>query len=220
MINILLMGPPGAGKGTQARRLMDKYGIVQLATGDMFREKIASGDELGLKIKDTIEAGHLVPNELTIAMISDRISQDDCQNGFILDGFPRNVAQAEALEGMLADKNLKLDAAIEIGVDDAKLVERITGRFTCDACGEGYHDTFKPTSKDGVCDACGAEDKFSRRADDNEETIVARLKTYHEQTAPILPFYKSRDLLVTVDGMADMDAVTDEITAGIAAHTA
>jgi len=210
-MNIILMGPPGAGKGTQSRRLMDKYGVIQLATGDMFREKIASGDKLGQQIKGIIEAGKLVPDEITVAMIAERISQDDCKNGFILDGFPRTVVQAETLAKTLAEKNLTLDFVIQISVDDDKLVERITGRFTCSGCGEGFHDTFKQPAVKNKCDGCGAEDSFTRRADDNEETIRARLKTYHDQTAPIIPYYRERSMLTIVDGMDDMDKVTAKI---------
>ncbi len=208
---ILLMGPPGAGKGTQARRLMDKYGIVQLATGDMFRAKIAAGDELGVQIKDIVERGSLVPDELTVKMIADRIAQDDCKNGFILDGFPRTVKQAEALEEMLKKRGATLNAAIQIGVNDDVIVDRISGRFTCSCCSEGYHDTFKKPKVEDKCDECGEEGTFTRRADDNEKAVRIRLKAYEDQTAPILPFYKERNLLHVVNGMADMDMVTAEI---------
>lgn len=216
-MKIILLGPPGAGKGTQARRLMDKFGVVQISTGDLFRQKIADGDELGAELKSILDAGKLVPNELTIRMISERLDQDDCKQGFILDGFPRNVAQAEALEEMLAEKGLELDAVVQITVDDEDLVKRISGRFTCGKCGEGYHETFKKPTVENTCDSCGAVDAFTRRSDDNEQTVRARLETYHEQTAPILPFYREKGMLKEVNGMASMDAVTQEIEGILAA---
>ena len=208
---IILIGPPGAGKGTQAKHISEKYGMVHLATGDMFREKIASGDELGKKIKDIVESGNLVPDELTVKMIEERISQDDCDKGFILDGFPRTVEQAEQLEQMLDSKGLKLDAVLQIDVDDDALVERVSGRFTCSKCGEGYHDKFKKPVVSGRCDSCCAEDSFTRRADDTAEKVKVRLDLYHEQTAPILPFYEDKALLKKVGGMQDMDKVTKDI---------
>jgi adenylate kinase len=206
-MNIILLGPPGAGKGTQARFLTEKRGMVQLSTGDMFRAKIASQDDLGQRLKSILEKGQLVPDELTIEMLSNRIAEPDCKNGFILDGFPRTVAQAEALEGMLSAKGFKLNGVIEIKVDDGLLIERVSGRFTCSKCGEGYHDKFKPPSVPDVCDNCGAQNAFKRRADDNAETMKTRLEAYHQQTAPILPFYKGKNMLFTVDGMAEMDQV-------------
>jgi len=209
-MNLILLGPPGAGKGTQAKRLEEKYHIVQLSTGDMLRAEVASGSDLGKQAKEIMEAGKLVTDELIISMMSSRIDQDDCKNGFILDGFPRTVAQAEALDKMLSEKGLSLGNVIEIAVDDDLLVERITGRYTCAKCGQGYHDSFQKPEKDGVCDKCGGTE-FSRRADDNEETVRSRLTAYHGETAPILPYYKDQGKLVTVNGMAAIDDVTNEL---------
>ena len=206
-MNIILLGPPGAGKGTQARFLTEKRGMIQLSTGDMFRAKMASQDELGQRLKAILEKGQLVPDALTIEMLSARIAEPDCKDGFILDGFPRTVAQAEALEGMLSSKGFKLNAVIEIKVDDKLLIERVSGRFTCAQCGEGYHDKFKAPSVADVCDNCGAKNSFKRRADDNAETMKTRLEAYYQQTTPILPFYKAKNMLHTVDGMAEMDQV-------------
>lgn len=219
-MNIILMGPPGAGKGTQSRILAEKYGFVALATGDMFRERIKSGDAFGQKAKAIMDEGKLVPDEMTIQMIAERISRDDCKEGFLLDGFPRNVAQAEALEKMLKEKNLKLDAVIQLEVDDQKLIERISGRFSCGKCGEGYHDTFKQPKVKNCCDSCGTADNFTRRSDDNAETVKKRLDTYHNQTKPILPFYTERSMLKTVDGMAEMDVVAKSIEAILGAPKA
>ena len=209
-MNLILLGPPGAGKGTQAKRLQEKYGIVQLSTGDMLRAEVASGSDLGKQAKEIMEAGKLVTDELIISMMSNRIDQDDCKNGFILDGFPRTVAQAEALDTMLTEKGLTLGNVIEMKVDDELLVERITGRYTCAKCGQGYHDTFQKPEKDGVCDKCGGTE-FSRRADDNEETVRSRLTAYHAETAPILPYYAKQEKLVSVNGMAGIDDVTEEL---------
>ena len=211
-MNLILLGPPGAGKGTQAKRLEDRHGLVQLSTGDMLRTVVASGVPLGQQAKEIMAAGKLMPDELMIEMIADRISKPDCATGFILDGFPRTVPQAEALDRMLEDKGLKLDHVIEMKVDDAALVERITGRYTCAKCGQGYHDKFQTPKVDGVCDNCGSTE-FTRRADDNAETVTTRLAAYHKQTAPILPYYKERGVLETVDGMADIDVVTEQIEA-------
>jgi len=212
-MNIILMGAPGSGKGTQARVLEEDYGIIQVSTGDLFRANIKNKTELGVKVKELIDAGNLVPDELTVAMLEDRISQDDCRAGFILDGFPRTVAQAEVLDTMLDDKGMKLDSVILIEVPDDFLVKRITGRFTCAACGEGYHDEFKKPAIENICDNCGAKDSFNRRADDNEESVKIRLEAYHNQTAPILPFYEERGMLKRVDGTKSMNEVTAQIKA-------
>ncbi len=211
-MNLILLGPPGAGKGTQAEQISAKYGIVQLSTGEMLRAAVKAGSEVGLKAKAIIESGGLVSDETVVGIISERIDQPDCAKGFILDGFPRTLPQAAALETLLGSKGKTLDAVIEIKVDDEALVERITGRFSCAKCGAGYHDKYKTPSKEGVCDKCGSTE-FSRRADDNEETVRNRLMAYYRETAPLIGYYFAKDRLKSVDGMADIDDVKRQINA-------
>ena len=209
-MNLILLGPPGAGKGTQARRLEKSDGLVQLSTGEMLRAAVASGSEIGSIARSVMEAGNLVPDDVMVAMIEQRIDAADCADGFILDGFPRTRAQAEALDDLLGRKGRRLDAVIEIAVDDRILVERISGRFSCAACGAGYHRRFQPTAEEGVCDRCGGTG-FAQRPDDNEETVMTRLAAYHAQTAPLLPYYRERGILRSVDGMAAIDDVSAQI---------
>jgi len=214
-MNIILLGPPGAGKGTQAQRLQSDVGMVQLSTGDMLRAAVKSGSPLGQKAKGIMEAGQLVPDDLMVGLIEDRIGQPDCAKGFILDGFPRTTAQAKALDTMLAKLGRKLDRVIEMEVDEAALTERIVGRFTCAKCGTGYHDTFKRPKVEGVCDVCGSKE-FTRRKDDNAETMKTRMAAYRAQTEPLLPYYRGKGVLRKVDGMATMEEVYRQIRAVLA----
>ena len=209
-MNIILLGPPGAGKGTQAKRLETGRGMIQLSTGDMLRAAVAAGTELGKQAQKVMDAGNLVSDDLMIGLISERLDQDDTKGGFILDGFPRTTAQAEALDKMLEQKGLELDYVIELRVDDAALVRRIVGRYTCAKCGQGYHDEFQKPKVEGVCDACGSTE-FKRRADDNAETVRTRMAEYRAKTAPILPLYEARGIVSRVDGMASIEEVTEAI---------
>lgn len=209
-MRLILLGPPGAGKGTQAQRLVETYGIPQLSTGDMLRAAVAAGTEWGKRAKQIMEAGGLVSDDIVNAIVSERVEHDDCKNGFILDGYPRTLVQADATEALLSKKNMSLDAVIELAVDDGILVERISGRYTCANCGAGYHDTNLVPQQEGVCDKCGSTE-FKRRADDRAELVVDRLQTYYKETAPLVGFYYAKKLLKTVDGMADIADVATEI---------
>ena len=211
-MNLILLGPPGAGKGTQAKRLAQTHGLVQLATGDMVRAAIASGSELGQRVKAIYDAGRLVSDDIIIAMIAERISAPDTARGFILDGFPRTVPQAEALDRMLADHARRLDHVILMEVDEVALVARLAGRFTCPVCGASYHQRYNQPRAEGMCDNCGGT-RLVHRADDRPEAVATRLEAYRNQTAPILPYYRARGILRSVDGMAPIGEVTRQIEA-------
>ena len=211
MLNIILLGPPGAGKGTQAARLQAARGMIQLSTGDMLREARASGSPIGEKVKAIMDAGELVSDAIVTALIAERLDAS-ADKGAIFDGFPRTRAQAEALDLLLSERGRKLNHVIELAVDEEELVQRITGRFTCAKCGTGYHDSFRPTQVPGVCDVCGSTE-FKRRPDDNEQTVRTRMEEYRAKTAPILPFYEAKHLVRRVDGMASVEQVGAEIDA-------
>lgn len=209
---LILLGPPGAGKGTQAKEIARKRKLVQLSTGDMLRAAIAAGSPIGLKAKAVMASGGLVADEIVIGIIAERIQQPDCANGFILDGFPRTLAQAAALDEMLRAKKLKLHSVIEMKVDDEVLIDRVSGRFTCanKSCGEGYHDRYKMPAKKGVCDVCGGTE-FSRRPDDNAETMRTRLTAYYKETSPLVGYYFAKGLLQSIDAMAGIDEVGESL---------
>jgi adenylate kinase len=209
-MRLILLGPPGAGKGTQAQRLVEKYGIPQLSTGDMLRAAVRNETEVGKRAKAVMDAGRLVSDDIVNAIVSDRIDEPDAAKGFILDGYPRTLVQADATGKMLDDKGIDLDAVIEVKVDDDVLVDRIAGRYTCAKCGTGYHDTnLKPTVP-GVCDRCGSHE-FKRRPDDNAETLRTRLQAYYKETSPLIGYYYAKGKLKSVDGMTDIDDVTRQI---------
>ncbi|MCB2014330.1 MAG: adenylate kinase [Sphingobium sp.] len=211
-MNIILLGPPGAGKGTQAARLVENRGMVQLSTGDMLRAAVKAGTPVGLQAKAVMESGGLVSDEIVSGIIGEALDALKSDTGVIFDGYPRTEAQAHSLDELLASRHRKLHHVIELEVNEDALVERITGRFTCATCGEGYHDTFKQPKANGVCDKCGGKE-FKRRADDNEETVRTRMAEYRAKTAPILPIYEARGIVSRVDGMADMGDVTEAISA-------
>jgi adenylate kinase len=208
-LNILLLGPPGAGKGTQAKRLEERYGMIQLSTGDMLRAERASGSALGRQVQAIMDAGKLVSDDIMIALIASRIAELRGK-GFILDGFPRTVPQAQALDEMLEKNGIALDRVIELTVDEDALIDRTSGRFSCKSCGASYHDRYHQPKQPGRCDICGSTE-FVRRPDDTAETVKARLEAYRKQTAPILPYYRAKGLLRSIDGMADIDSVTRQI---------
>ena len=207
---LILLGPPGAGKGTQARMLEEQFGLVQLSTGDLLRAAVAAGTDAGKQAKAVMEAGDLVSDDIVIAILRDRLADADCAKGVILDGFPRTTVQAEALDTLLSETGQKINAAISLEVDDAAMVDRISGRFTCGGCGEGYHDSFKTPKTEGQCDKCQGTD-FKRRADDNAETVGARLAAYHAQTAPLIAFYDAQGALARVDAMGAIDDIATQL---------
>jgi len=211
-MNIILLGPPGAGKGTQATRLEQERGMVQLSTGNMLRAAVTAGTPVGLAAKQVMDAGELVSDQIVTGILSDRLDEPDVSAGFILDGYPRTGAQAEALDRLLAAKGMALHHVIELCVDEAALTDRVTGRFSCSSCGTGYHDRYKLPASDGACDVCGGH-AFTRRPDDNADTVRARMAEYRAKTAPILPHYEGRGLVRRVDGMAPIDEVTGAIEA-------
>ncbi len=213
-MNIILLGPPGAGKGTQARILVEEQGMVQLSTGDMLRAAKNSGTEMGKKVADVMARGDLVTDDIVIGLIAEQLDGEAGKHGLIFDGFPRTLAQADALEDLLAAKGKKLDAVVEMRVDDEALVDRIAGRFTCAKCGEVYHDTAKPTAKTGVCDKCGSTE-FVRRADDNAETVRVRLMAYYRGTAPLIGYYHAKGRLKSVDGLGEIDTISGQIRAAL-----
>ena len=210
-MNLVLLGPPGAGKGTQAKLLEDSRSLVKLSTGDMLRAAVAAGTELGRKAGHIMERGQLVPDDLVIGLIAERMDEGGSGEGYILDGFPRTIAQAEALDRLLKERGKKLDRVIVMEVDDDALVERIAGRFACAFCGEGYHDIYKLPKVEGICDRCGSAG-FVRRRDDNEEVVRARLEAYHAQTEPLIDYYTRQGKVRAVDGMADIATVSKEIS--------
>ena len=215
-MNVILLGPPGAGKGTQARSLMKNFGLVQLSTGDMLREAAASGTEAGKRVKEIIDRGDLVTDEVVIEIISDRLEQPDTKNGAVFDGFPRTLAQADVLGALLEERGLGLKAVIEMRCDDDVIIERVVGRFTCGNCGEGYHRKFKKPAKEDVCDKCGASD-MQQRADDNEESFRTRLLNYYRDTSPLIGYYHAKGTLRPVDGTAEIGEVTKQINAVMSA---
>ncbi|MBU4564371.1 MAG: adenylate kinase [Desulfarculus sp.] len=210
-MNLILLGPPGAGKGTQAKMLIDAYGIPQISTGDMLREAVKNQTALGMEAKKYMDSGQLVPDEVVIGLAKDRLAKPDCEKGFMLDGFPRTVPQAEALDKVLAGMGKKIDHVISIEVPNSELMGRLTGRRTCKACGQGFHVMFDPPKVEGVCDKCGGE--LYQRDDDNEETVGNRLKVYGSQTEPLIDYYKAKGLLRPIDGVGGMGEILDRIKA-------
>ena len=209
-MRLILLGPPGAGKGTQAKRLSARHGIPQLSTGDMLRAAIANGTETGKRAKAVMDAGKLVSDEIVNGIVAERIEADDARGGFILDGYPRTLEQADAIARLLDERGTPLEHVVELRVDDDALVDRVAGRFTCANCGEGYHDTFKRPAAAGVCDVCGSTE-FKRRPDDNAETMRTRLAAYYKETAPLVGYYYAKGMLRRLDGMGEIDEVATAI---------
>lgn len=216
---LILLGPPGAGKGTQARILEERFGLVQLSTGDLLRAAVAAGTEAGKAAKAVMAAGGLVSDEIVINILRDRLGEPDCAKGVILDGFPRTTVQAEALDVLLGETGQKINAAISLEVDDTAMVTRISGRYTCGGCGEGYHDSFKQPAKVGVCDKCGSTE-MTRRADDTAETVASRLAAYHQQTAPLITYYGDKGALQKIDAMGDISNISGGLARIVQAATA
>ena len=216
-MNLIILGAPGSGKGTSATVLREKYSLAHISTGDIFRSNIKNGTPLGVEAKSYIDKGALVPDSLTVSMVEDRLSQDDCKKGYILDGFPRTLAQAEALDEMLAKNGDKIDAVLSIVVDDEIIKDRVSGRRVCEKCGASFNVKFKPTKAEGVCDLCGG--KVVQRADDNEETVANRLKTYYENTKPLIDFYEKKGLIVEGDNGKDSDTCISQIEDGLKAKS-
>lgn len=207
---LILLGSPGAGKGTQAKILEDRFGLVQLSTGDLLRQAVAAGTEAGKAAKSVMDAGDLVSDDIVVAILRDRLGDPDCAAGVILDGFPRTIPQAKALTELLTAQGTQVHAAISLEVDDDAMVDRISGRLTCDGCGQGYHESFKRPAVDGTCDKCGGHN-FRRRADDNADTVRRRLVAYHRETAPLISFYQTAGALRTLDAMGDITAITEAL---------
>jgi adenylate kinase len=212
-VNVIMLGPPGSGKGTQAQVLVEKMGIPQISTGDLLRAAVKEGTDLGKEAKKFMDAGGLVPDEVVVGMVKERIVKDDCQKGFILDGFPRTVPQAGSLDETLSGMGKAIEKVINIEVPDDEVVKRLGGRRTCKGCGVMFHLTFKPSKKEGVCDACGGE--LYQRDDDNEATIRNRLSVYHEQTSPLKDYYGKKELVKDIAGVGDISGITDQVLAAI-----
>lgn len=212
-MRLILLGPPGAGKGTQAANIVDKYSIPHISTGDIFRKNIKEGTDLGKKAKEYIDGGQLVPDSLTIALVEDRLKQEDAKGGFLLDGFPRNIAQAEALDLVLTNMGVALSSVVNISVDPSILVERAVGRRICRECGATYHIKFNPPKVEGICDIDGGE--LYQRSDDNEETVKSRIKVYSEETAPLIDYYTDKGVILNVDGEKDIDLVFEDIASAL-----